>query len=67
MSARSILDDEYTRVVEFLTVAGRLRDRLLLVLGCGTGYRITELLSLTVDQVWDSETARTEVPLHGET
>ena len=48
-------------MVDFLTAAGRLRDRLLLVLGCGTGYRITELLSLTVGQVWDGETARTEV------
>jgi integrase len=47
--------------VEFLTTAGRHRDRLLLVLGCGTGYRITELLSLTVAQVWDGETARKEV------
>jgi integrase len=61
MSARPLSDEEYARMVEFLGVAGRQRDRLLLVLGCGTGYRITELLSLTIAQVWDGKAARKEV------
>jgi integrase len=61
MSARPFSEDEYTRMVEFLTAARRQRDRLLLVLGCGTGYRITELLSLTIGQVWDGKAARKEV------
>ncbi len=61
MSARPLSDEEYARMVEFLTAAGRKRDRLLLVFGCATGYRITELLSLTVGQVWDGEAARNEV------
>lgn len=61
MSARPLSEDEYTRMVEFLAAHGLLRDRLLLILGCGTGYRITELLSLSVGQVWDGQLPRKDI------
>lgn len=52
MSARPLTEFEYTTLAAHLAAVGRTRDRLLLVLGCGTGYRITELLSLRVGDVW---------------
>ncbi|MBK8477274.1 MAG: tyrosine-type recombinase/integrase [Opitutaceae bacterium] len=61
MSARPLSEFEYNKMVEFLATAGRHRDRLLLVLGCATGYRITELLSLKWEQLWDGTAARSEV------
>src|SRR3954467_3669433 len=53
MSARPLTDIEYTTIINHLATAGRTRDRLLVILGCATGFRITELLSLTVGQLWD--------------
>jgi len=38
-----------------------LRDRALLFLGVTTGFRITELLSLTVADVWDGNAVRASV------
>jgi len=53
MSARPFTEPEYILLSQYFASAHRTRDRLLLVLGCATGYRIQELLSLTVGQVWD--------------
>ncbi len=53
MSARPFTEPEYLLLSQHFAAARRTRDRLLLVLGCATGYRIQELLSLTVGQVWD--------------
>lgn len=41
-------------VADAAAEAGRTRDRLLLVVGCATGFRIRELCSLTYGQVWDA-------------
>jgi integrase len=54
MSSRPLSEPEYTALVNHL--ANRPRDLLLLILGCSSGYRITELLSLKWQQVWDTET-----------
>jgi len=61
MSSRPLSEAEYNTIVDHL--ANRPRDLLLLILGCSSGYRITELLSLKWQQVWDAETgtARNEV------
>ena len=61
MGARPLSEVEYSCVAEFLGAAGRHRDRLLLVLGCATGFRITELLSLRWEQIWDGQAPRHEV------
>jgi len=62
MSARPFTDPEYLLLSQHFA-ALRTRDRLLLVLGCATGYRIQELLSLTVGQVWDGDDVVKEVTL----
>ena len=54
MSARPLIEIEYTTIINHLATTGRIRDRLLIILGCATGFRITELLSLTVGQLWDA-------------
>ena len=54
MSARPLAEIEYTTIINHLATAGRTRDRLLVILGCATGFRITELLSITVGQMWDA-------------
>ena len=61
MSSRPLSETEYNTIVDHLAI--RPRDLLLLILGCSSGYRITELLSLKWQQVWDAETgtARKEV------
>ncbi len=52
MSARLFNESEYATLCAHFLSAGQTRDRLILVLGCGTGFRIQELLSITVGQVW---------------
>jgi integrase len=61
MSSRPLSEDEYAAIVSRLAADGRRRDRLLVVLGCATGFRITELLSLTVGQVWNGHDVAREV------
>ncbi len=48
---RAFSEDEQVKVLDALD---RLRDRVLLLLGLYTGFRITELLRLTVGDVWKS-------------
>lgn len=52
MSARPFTESEYATLLSSLAGPCRTRDRLLLVMGCGVGYRISELLSLRVGDVW---------------
>lgn len=52
MSARPFTEPEFSTLAAHLAAARRTRDRLLLVMGSGTGYRISELLSLRVGDVW---------------
>ena len=53
LGARSITDTE----IQALCTALNTRDRCLLVLGVRTGFRIAELLSLNVDDVYDDKTS----------
>src|SRR5690242_2467518 len=46
---RALTEDEQGRILASLD---RLRDRLLFLTGLYTGFRITELLSLRVGDVW---------------
>jgi integrase len=46
---RALTDDEVVRVTQFLS---NPRDRLLFILGLKTGFRISELLSLRVSDVF---------------
>ena len=52
MSARPFTEAEFTSLTTHFSAAGKTRDVLLLKLGCGTGYRISELLALRVRDVW---------------
>ena len=61
MSSRPFSDEEYAAIISRLAAESRLRDRLLVTLGCATGFRITELLSLTVGQVRDGQDVAREV------
>ena len=61
MSSRPFSEDEYAAIIARLAAEGRLRDKLMVTLGCATGFRITELLSLTIGQVWDKDGAAREV------
>ncbi len=51
MSARLFNESEYATLCAHFLSAGQTRDRLILVLGCGTGFRIQELLSITVGRI----------------
>jgi len=56
MSARPFTEHEYSILTTHLGTEGRLRDRLIIVLSCASGFRIKELLSLTIGQVCDPAT-----------
>ncbi|OIQ86978.1 tyrosine recombinase XerC [mine drainage metagenome] len=51
MSARPFTAEELARLEAHLLETGRLRDRMLLIVGTNVGYRISELLTLRVSQV----------------
>ena len=51
MPARPFAPPEILALESHLRAAGRYRDRTLLVVGSNVGYRITELLTLTIGQV----------------
>lgn len=57
MSARPFTEQEYSLLATSLTEQGRLRDKLIVVLSCATGFRIKEVLSLAIGQVCDPATA----------
>jgi integrase len=63
MSARPYSETEYHTLAKYFTDQGRTRDHLMLVLGCSTGYRIQELLSLTFAQVWDGTDVAREITI----
>ena len=44
MSARPFTESEFSYLNAHFAAAGNTRNLLLLVFGCGTGYRISELL-----------------------
>ena len=63
MSARPFTEAEYSTLSRYFADQKRTRDRLLLVLGCATGFRIQELTSLTVGQVWDGLAVAKEITI----
>lgn len=61
MSARAFTRAEYAAIVEYLERKGRARDRLLIIMGCSTGYRISELLTLRCKTVWSGTDVVAEI------
>jgi len=57
---KPILSPELPRVYAALANFP-LRDQTLVTLGLNTGFRITELLSLNVGQVWDGDQLRSHI------
>ena len=58
---RNLSNAEIQALTEGMTSRYALRDRALLILGIYTGYRISEMLSLIVADVWDGERVRDHV------
>ena len=61
MSARAFTPAEYHTLEQHFAAAGDTRGKLLLVLGCNTGLRISELLGLTLADCWTGEAVRCEL------
>ena len=61
MGARPFTEQEFQSIVATLGRLGRHRDKLMIQLGCAVGYRISELLSLRVGQVWSETGPAAEV------
>jgi integrase len=59
--ARPFTPLELEAILHQLRFVGRPRDALLLELGCYSGFRISELLSLRVDDVAEAGVVRTEI------
>ncbi len=51
VTTRALLPGEIARIADLLAAKGRQRERLLVILAAATGYRISELLTLRVDQL----------------
>jgi len=52
---RPLSDDEIVRLLEACQGRYRTRDVALILMGLHTGFRISELLSLRVNQIWDGK------------
>jgi len=63
MSARPLTEAEYLTLLAYFRAQKMTRNAALLVVGCGTGYRITELLSLTVSQLWTGTEVAKEITI----
>lgn len=63
MSARPLNEAEYLTLLTHFRARKMTRNAALLVVGCGTGYRITELLSLTVGQLWNGTEVAREITI----
>lgn len=61
MSARAFTPTEYHTLEQHLAGLSDTRGHLLLVLGCNTGLRISELLGLTIADCWTGEAVRPEL------
>lgn len=51
MTTRALLPQEISRIEQLLAAKGRYRDRLFLILAVSTGFRVSELLTLQVEQL----------------
>lgn len=63
MSARPLTEHEYLTLLTHFASQGRTRDAALLALGCGTGFRIQELLAVNVGHVWQGQAVAPEITL----
>lgn len=54
MAARAFTPDEFTRLENYFAQSNSTRNLALFLVGCATGLRITELLSLRVEDVWSN-------------
>lgn len=63
MSARPFTDSEFSLLSAHFAAAGKTRNFLLLKLGCGTGYRISELVGLRVRDVWTGSDVSKELTI----
>jgi integrase len=53
-TTRALTPEEISRLDQALAARGRHRDRLFLMLAVSTGYRVSELLTLTIGQLLDA-------------
>lgn len=63
MSARPFTESEFSTLAAHFVATGQIRNLALLKVGCGTGYRITELLALRVGDVWDGRDVGREITI----
>ncbi len=63
MSARPFTEAEYLTLTAYYRSRKMTRNLALLVVGCATGFRIEELLSLTVGQVWSGTEVVREITI----
>lgn len=63
MSARPFTESEFSFLCSHFSTAGKTRNVLLLKLGCGTGYRVSELLALRVCDAWTGADAAKELTI----
>jgi site-specific recombinase XerD len=61
---RALTVDEFNQVRQSFGGTFGKRDESLFVLGCKTGFRISELLSLKVKDVWNGESVRDYVTVN---
>ena len=61
MTSRPLTDTEIDRILAEMPL---LRDKCLFVLGLRTGFRISELLSLSLNDVWDGVKCRGVLTVH---
>lgn len=61
MAGRTTLSEVQEGAVRAALVHFSYRDRLLVLMGLHTGFRIHELLSITVAQVWDGGRVRAQL------
>ena len=59
--ARALRNDEVDLILANLTGCYAVRDRALIIVGTNTWFRISELLSLRVCQVWENGAVRPQI------
>lgn len=63
MPARPFTEPEYVTLSDHFRARKMTRNLALLVVGCATGFRIEELLSVTVGQVWSGTEVVREITI----
>ncbi|XHR27217.1 MAG: tyrosine-type recombinase/integrase [Chthoniobacteraceae bacterium] len=62
---RALSDSEIDKILGEMTGRFGLRDRAIFIFGCKTGFRIAEILSLRVRDIFDGEAIRDAVTIAG--